>query len=219
MNRQQFEHVIAAAANVVDVDEFVVIGSQAVLGTVPVAPPSMLISMEADVYPLREPDRAIEIDAALGDGSPFQRTYGYYAHGVGPATAKFPRGWLGANPRLTPSSRRSGADSEQPLPAPELVWPKTLTALRRMALRGDTSDDRARKLPLTSHELIATGSQRRVCDRRWRDDCRWRAARCRAWMARTARPKVPSDRPQLRLDHWKGRTPARCSLARPRSPL
>ncbi|MGH2896772.1 MAG: DUF6036 family nucleotidyltransferase [Solirubrobacteraceae bacterium] len=93
MNRQQFEHVIAAAANVIDLDEFVVIGSQAVLGTVPVAPPSMLISMEADVYPLREPGRAIEVDAALGDGSPFQRTYGYYAHGVGPETAKLPRGW------------------------------------------------------------------------------------------------------------------------------
>ena len=36
----------------------------------------MLISMEADVYPLREPERAIEVDGALGDGSPFQRTYG-----------------------------------------------------------------------------------------------------------------------------------------------
>lgn len=74
MNRQQLEHVIAAAANIIDLDEFVVVGSQAVLGTVPVAPSSMLISMEADVYPLRQPERAIEVDGALGDGSPFQRT-------------------------------------------------------------------------------------------------------------------------------------------------
>lgn len=29
----------------------------------------------------------------LGDGSPFQQTYGYYAHGVGPETAKAPAGW------------------------------------------------------------------------------------------------------------------------------
>jgi hypothetical protein len=93
VNRKQFEHVIAAAANVISEDEFVVIGSQAVLGLVATAPASMLISMEADVYPARAPDRAIEVDGALGDGSPFHRQYGYYAHGVGPETAKAPAGW------------------------------------------------------------------------------------------------------------------------------
>ena len=93
MNRQQFEHVIAAAANVIDLDEFVIIGSQAVLGTLPEIPASMLISMEVDIYPLQEPERAIEVDGAIGDGSQFQRTFGYYAHGVGPETAKLPRGW------------------------------------------------------------------------------------------------------------------------------
>jgi hypothetical protein len=93
VNRRQFEHVVAAAANIVGADEFVVIGSQAVLGTVAAVPGSMLVSMEADLYPLREPARAIQIDGAMGDGSPFHRTYGYYAHGVGPETAKLPRGW------------------------------------------------------------------------------------------------------------------------------
>jgi hypothetical protein len=53
----------------------------------------MLISMEADIYPLRDPGRAIEVDGAIGDGSWFQRTHGYYARGVGPETAKLPRGW------------------------------------------------------------------------------------------------------------------------------
>jgi hypothetical protein len=38
MRRDEFEHVIAAAANVVDEDEFVVIGSQAILGPYPDAP-------------------------------------------------------------------------------------------------------------------------------------------------------------------------------------
>src|SRR5919201_476549 len=33
--------------------------------------------------------------AILGDGSWFHRTYGYYAHGVGPETAKAPAGWEG----------------------------------------------------------------------------------------------------------------------------
>lgn len=93
MKRNQFEHVIAAAANVISEDEFVVIGSQAILGSTSAVPDSMLVSMEADIYPAREPARAIEIDAALGDGSPFHRQFGYYAHGVGPETAKAPAGW------------------------------------------------------------------------------------------------------------------------------
>jgi hypothetical protein len=33
------------------------------------------------------------MEGALGDGSPFQQEYGYYAHAVGPETAKAPAGW------------------------------------------------------------------------------------------------------------------------------
>jgi hypothetical protein len=71
----------------------VVVGSQAILGPFPDAPKSMLRSQEADIYPLRHPERADEIDGSLGDGSWFQRSHGYYAHGVGPETAKPPAGW------------------------------------------------------------------------------------------------------------------------------
>ena len=46
-----------------------------------------------------------------------------------------------------------GADTEQPLHAPELVWPETLNALRRMALRGDISDDRATQAALELSEV------------------------------------------------------------------
>jgi hypothetical protein len=93
MRRDEFEHVIAAAANVVNEDEFVVIGSQAILGPYPDAPQSLLRSIEADIYPAQNPTKAEAIDGALGDGSPFHRSYGYYAHGVGPETAKAPAGW------------------------------------------------------------------------------------------------------------------------------
>ena len=47
----------------------------------------------AGAYPLKDPDKADEIDGALGDGSQFHRSYGYYAHGVGPETAKAPARW------------------------------------------------------------------------------------------------------------------------------
>jgi hypothetical protein len=93
MRLDQLEHLIGAAANVVDEDEFVVVGSQAVLGTFPYAPESLLRSMEADLYPRQSPEKAEAIDGALGDGSQFHRTFGYYAHGVGPETAKAPDGW------------------------------------------------------------------------------------------------------------------------------
>ncbi len=93
MNRQQFDHVIRAAAAVVEEEDIVVIGSQSILGPEPDAPKALLRSMEADVYPKLHPERAIEIDGSLGDGSMFHETFGYYAHGVGPETALAPTGW------------------------------------------------------------------------------------------------------------------------------
>lgn len=93
MRRAEFEHVVAAAAEVSGEKEIVVIGSQAILGSFANPPPAMLFSAEADVYPLNDPAKAEEIDASLGDGSYFHGTFGYYAHGVGPETAVAPSGW------------------------------------------------------------------------------------------------------------------------------
>jgi hypothetical protein len=73
--------------------EFVVIGSQAILGSFEQPPGEMLHSLEVDIYPLRDPRGAGLIDGALGDGSQFHVAFGYYAHGVGPETAKAPAGW------------------------------------------------------------------------------------------------------------------------------
>jgi hypothetical protein len=70
-----------------------VIGSQAILGSYPDAPVECLISRGADVYPRNFPERSDAIDGAIGDGSPFERRFGYFAHGVGPETAVLPTGW------------------------------------------------------------------------------------------------------------------------------
>ena len=93
MRPHEFEHILAAAARVTGQDEFVVIGGQAILGSSSEPPEGLLESMEADIYPLNDPAAADLIDGALGDGSPFQAAFGYYAHGVGPETAKAPAGW------------------------------------------------------------------------------------------------------------------------------
>jgi hypothetical protein len=92
MNREEFEHVVRAAADVVE-EEIVVIGSQAILAQHPEAPEEMLRSAELDVFPLIEVDKADQIDGAIGDGSAFHEQYGYYAHGVGPEAVIAPVGW------------------------------------------------------------------------------------------------------------------------------
>lgn len=93
MTRAQLEHLIRAAAVIADEDQIVVIGSQAILGQFPEAPESMRLSIEADLFPLRHPERADVIDGTIGELSPFHQTFGYYAHGVGENTAVLPEGW------------------------------------------------------------------------------------------------------------------------------
>jgi hypothetical protein len=51
------------------------------------------VSIEADVFSLRDPADADLIDGSIGEGSPFHQTFGYYAHGVGQETAVLPAGW------------------------------------------------------------------------------------------------------------------------------
>jgi len=93
VRRAELEHVIRAAAEVSKDHELVIVGSQAILGQFPDAPETMLMSREADIYPKNHPERSDEIDGSLGDGSYFDSSFGYYAHAVGPETAKAPAGW------------------------------------------------------------------------------------------------------------------------------
>lgn len=93
MKRPQLEHILRAAAGITGHDQFVVIGSQAVLGQYPDAPPELLVSMEADLFTFRSPGDAELIDGSIGEASPFHQTFGYHAHGVGEETAVLPAGW------------------------------------------------------------------------------------------------------------------------------
>lgn len=93
MTRAQLEHVIRAATQIAGDDELIVVGSQAVLGQFPNAPATLLVSVEADVFPRNKPELASLIDGSIGELSPFHETFGYYAHGVEPGTARLPGGW------------------------------------------------------------------------------------------------------------------------------
>ena len=93
MRRDELKHIIRAAADVTGEKEFIVIGSQAILGRYPDAPAPLLMSMEADLYARYAPDESDFIDGSLGRDSRFDQTFGYHADGVGPSTAKLPGGW------------------------------------------------------------------------------------------------------------------------------
>lgn len=93
MTRDQLEHIIRASADITDQYEFVVIGSQSILGAVPRPDAAFTASMEADIYPKERPELADKIDGAIGEGSLFHETHGYYAQGVGPETAVLPNDW------------------------------------------------------------------------------------------------------------------------------
>lgn len=93
MRRSELEHVIRACGEIAGDDEFIIIGSQSILGQFPNAPAKFLMSMETDIYPKNSPELAEKIDGAIGEGSHFHAAHGYYAQGVGPDTATLPQGW------------------------------------------------------------------------------------------------------------------------------
>ena len=93
MKRVDLEHVLRAAFAVTNQRDFIVIGSQSILGSFPDAPAELLVSDEVDIYPRDRPDLADLIDGAIGELSFFHEEFGYYAQGVGPTTAVLPEGW------------------------------------------------------------------------------------------------------------------------------
>ncbi|MEI6804413.1 MAG: DUF6036 family nucleotidyltransferase [Burkholderiales bacterium] len=94
MTRDELEHIIRASGDITDQYEFMVIGSQSILGSVPNPEAIFTMSAEVDIYPLQAPELAEKIEGAIGEGSQFHETFGYYAQGVGPETATLPSGWI-----------------------------------------------------------------------------------------------------------------------------
>jgi hypothetical protein len=95
MQREQFEHILRAAGDVLQEKELIVIGSQAILGSIAEPPPAAARSIEVDILPIDDTDesKADRVDGAIGEASWFQETHGVYAQGVGLGTARLPDGW------------------------------------------------------------------------------------------------------------------------------
>ncbi|MFW6089890.1 MAG: DUF6036 family nucleotidyltransferase [Gemmatimonadota bacterium] len=96
MNRAQFEHAIRAAGAILDRDEVLVLGSQAIHASISgPLPAEAERSIEVDIAVFGDDDggRADLIDGAIGEASMFHATFGYYAQGVVESTATLPDGW------------------------------------------------------------------------------------------------------------------------------
>lgn len=73
MTREELEHIIRASGDITNQYEFVIIGSQSILGPIPNPPKVFSVSMEADIYPLNDPTLAEKIEGAIGEGSHFPK--------------------------------------------------------------------------------------------------------------------------------------------------
>ncbi len=96
MTRGQFEHAIRAAGAVLGVTELLVIGSQALHGSMTgPLPIEAARSVEVDVAVRGDADGRLAdlIDGSIGEASMFHDTFGYYAQGVVESTARLPVGW------------------------------------------------------------------------------------------------------------------------------
>ncbi len=96
MKKEEFEHAVRAAGAVIDSNELLVIGSQAIhaslSGDIPI---EARRSVEVDIAAMDDPDGRLAdlIDGSIGEASMFHSTFGYYAQGVVESTATLPGGW------------------------------------------------------------------------------------------------------------------------------
>jgi Nucleotidyltransferase of unknown function (DUF6036) len=75
--------------------EYVVVGSLSVLAMaeVTVIPADMTMSIDADCYTQGDPGRVFDLQAALGEGSPYHHAHGIYLDPVSPQLPTLPDGW------------------------------------------------------------------------------------------------------------------------------
>lgn len=92
MQRSELEHLLRAAGEIIDERQFIVIGSQSILGKYPNAPEELLRSREADFIAKNRPERTRMLEA-IGEASRFYETHGYYVDPVDSRTAVLPRDW------------------------------------------------------------------------------------------------------------------------------
>jgi hypothetical protein len=100
MRRDQLEHAIRTACQIVGHPAVAVVGSQAILGSFAEdeLPPEATMSVEIDILPLADNKDEIArladlIEGVAGEWSPFEEQHGFSIDGVDQETAVLPDGW------------------------------------------------------------------------------------------------------------------------------
>ena len=100
MRRDQLEHAIRTACQIIERSEVIVVGSQSILGTFAEdqLPDDATMSIEVDILPIAEDNAetvrlADLIEGVAGEFSPFEELHGYSIDGVDLETSVLPEGW------------------------------------------------------------------------------------------------------------------------------
>jgi hypothetical protein len=100
MRRDQLEHAIRTACQIIGRAEVIVVGSQAILGTFreDQLPADATMSIEVDILPMADDDQetarlADLIEGVAGEFSSFEELHGFSIDGVDMETSALPEGW------------------------------------------------------------------------------------------------------------------------------
>jgi hypothetical protein len=95
MQLSDLRELFEQARKLVNHSEFVVVGSLSILGTVrgSEAPARMLMSIDVDCFTRNDPPRIFELTDALGEGSAFEATHGFYLDPISPKVPTLPEQW------------------------------------------------------------------------------------------------------------------------------
>lgn len=100
MRRDQLEHAIRTACQILGHSEVIVVGSQSILGSFSESqlPGDATMSLEVDILPLADSNAetarlADEIEGVAGEFSTYEQTHGFSIDGVDLSTSVLPAGW------------------------------------------------------------------------------------------------------------------------------
>jgi hypothetical protein len=100
MRRDQLEHAIRTACQIIGVPAVIVVGSQSILGTFDEEqlPAEATMSVEVDILPIADGNHetarlADLIEGVAGEFSPFEELHGFSLDGVDLETSALPDGW------------------------------------------------------------------------------------------------------------------------------
>jgi hypothetical protein len=100
MRRDQLEHAIRTACQIIGRSEVIIVGSQAILGSIreDLLPVATTLSREIDVLPIADTAEetaalADAIEGVAGEFSPFEDLHGFSIDGVDLETSALPDGW------------------------------------------------------------------------------------------------------------------------------